>query len=65
MRPLRPPYDDIVAGRPASIPIRGARLLADRLLTKDFAFDAAERDAFELHGLLPARVLTIERLLLT
>jgi malic enzyme len=60
MRPLRPPYDDIVAGRPTAIPIRGARLLADRLLTKDFAFSAEERDAFDLHGLLPARVTTIE-----
>ncbi len=60
MRPLRPPYDDIVAGRPASIPIRGARLLADRLLTKDFAFPDDERDAFDLHGLLPDRVMTIE-----
>jgi malic enzyme len=60
MRPLRPPYDDIVAGRPTSIPIRGARLLADRLLTKDFAFGDDERDAFDLRGLLPDRVLTIE-----
>jgi len=60
MRPLRPPYADIVAGRPATIPIDGARLLADRLLTKDFAFSEEERDAFELRGLLPDRVLTIE-----
>ena len=60
MRPLRPPYDDIVAGRPTQIPIRGARLLADRLLTKDFAFPAAERDAFDLGGLLPDRVMSIE-----
>jgi malic enzyme len=60
MRPLRPPYDAIAAGRPAAIPIRGPRLLADRLLTKDFAFPPDERDAFALHGLLPARVMTIE-----
>jgi malic enzyme len=59
MRPLRPPYDDIVAGRATAIPIRGARLLADRLLTKDFAFPADERDAFALRGLLPDRVLTL------
>jgi malic enzyme len=60
MRPLRPPYADIVAGRPTRIPIDGARLLADRLLTKDFAFSEQERDAFALRGLLPDRVLTIE-----
>ena len=61
MRPLRPPYDDIVAGRPTTIPIRGPRLLADRLLTKDFAFPHEERDAFSLRGLLPAQVMTIEQ----
>jgi malic enzyme len=60
MRPLPPPLDAIVAGRPADVDLRGPRLLADRLLTKDLAFTAEERDAFGLHGLLPDAVMTIE-----
>ena len=60
MRPPPPPYDDIVAGRPASIALRGPTLLANRLLTKDFAFPADEREAFGLRGLLPDHVMTIE-----
>jgi malic enzyme len=34
-------------------------LLADRLLNKDGAFTEAERDAFGLRGLLPARVFSL------
>jgi malic enzyme len=60
MRPLPPPYDAILARRPAEIGLRGPTLLADRLLTKDFAFSPEERDAFGLHGLLPDTVMTIE-----
>jgi malate dehydrogenase (oxaloacetate-decarboxylating) len=60
MRPLPPPYDAIAAGRPAEIDLHGTTLLSNRLLTKDFAFSAEERDAFGLHGLLPDRVMTIE-----
>ena len=60
MRPLPAPYDDIAAGRPASIAVAGPALLGSRLLTKDLAFDATERDAFRLRGLLPDRILTIE-----
>lgn len=60
MRPLAPPYDDIAAGRPATVAQYGTTLLSNRLLTKDFAFSVDERDAFELHGLLPDRVMTIE-----
>ena len=60
MRPLPPPYDSIAAGRPTAIPLRGTTLLANRLFTKDFAFTAAERDAFGLRGLLPDHVMTIE-----
>jgi malic enzyme len=60
MRPPPPPFDAIVAGRPAEIDLHGPALLADRLLTKDFAFTAEERDAFGLHGLLPDTVMTIE-----
>ena len=60
MRPLPAPYDDIAAGRPASIAVAGPALLGSRLLTKDLAFDATERDTFRLRGLLPDRILTIE-----
>ncbi len=60
MRPLPPPFDAIAAGRPASIALTGRALLGSRLLTKDLAFSAAERDTFELRGLLPDRILTID-----
>ena len=43
-----------------AIALAGPALLGSRLLTKDLAFDEAERDAFKLRGLLPDRVLTIE-----
>jgi malic enzyme len=59
MRPLPAPYDDIAAGRPASIGLAGPALLGSRLLTKDLAFSQDERDDFRLRGLLPDRVLTI------
>jgi malic enzyme len=59
MRPLPAPYDDIAAGRPASIGLAGPALLGSRLLTKDLAFSQEERDDFRLRGLLPDRVLTI------
>ncbi len=60
MRPLPPPFDDIAAGRPATISLSGPALLSNRLLTKDGAFPESERDAFRLRGLLPDHVLTIE-----
>jgi malic enzyme len=60
MRPLPSPFDDIAAGRPASIALTGPALLGSRLLTKDLAFPDSEREAFRLRGLLPDRVLTIE-----
>jgi malic enzyme len=60
MRPLPPPFDRIAAGLPATVDVSGSALLTRRLLTKDLAFPAAERDAFGLRGLLPDRVLTIE-----
>ena len=59
MRPLPDPYDDIAAGRSASIALAGPALLGSRLLTKDLAFPKSEREAFLLGGLLPDRVLTI------
>ena len=60
MRPLPAPFDEIAAGGPASIALAGPALLGSRLLTKDLAFSAEERDLFRLRGLLPDRVLTIE-----
>jgi malic enzyme len=60
VRPLPSPFDEIVAGRPARIGLTGPALLGARLLTKDLAFPQDERAAFDLEGLLPARVLTIE-----
>jgi malic enzyme len=60
VRPLPAPFDDIAAGRPARIGVTGPALLSSRLLSKDLAFPDDERDAFKLHGLLPARVLTID-----
>ncbi len=60
MKPLEEPIASIVAGRPAEIDLRGSRLLASRLLTKDLAFRQGEREAFGLRGLLPDRVQTME-----
>ena len=59
MRPLPVPFDEIVAGLPATIGLRSSALLGARLLTKDLAFPLDERAAFGLDGLLPDRVLTI------
>ncbi len=52
--------EDLRRGRPVAVPWRGPELLANPLLNKDAAFTDEERDAFGLHGLLPARVLSIE-----
>jgi malate dehydrogenase (oxaloacetate-decarboxylating) len=41
-------------------PLFGYELLNDPLLNKGTAFTEAERDAFELHGLLPPNVATLE-----
>src|SRR5208337_3445259 len=38
----------------------GYQLLADPLLNKGTAFTEAERDAFDLHGLLPPSIGTLE-----
>jgi len=61
MRPLGAPFDDIVAGRPATITQGGQWLLGGRMLTKETAFTDEERDAFGLRGLLPDRVMTLEQ----
>jgi malic enzyme len=59
MLPLPLPLDAIVAGRPATIALRGQALLGNRLLTKDLAFTPEEREVFGLRGLLPARVMDL------
>jgi malic enzyme len=41
-------------------PIKGKALLLDAFTNKGTAFTARERDELDLHGLLPARVSTIE-----
>jgi malic enzyme len=43
-----------------SVRARGRDLIAQPLLNKGTAFSDAERDAFGLHGLLPARVTSID-----
>jgi malic enzyme len=60
MRTLPAPFDDIAAGRAAVIGLAGPALLGSRLLTKDLAFPVGEREDFDLLGLLPDRVLTID-----
>ena len=41
-------------------PLAGYQLLADSLLNKGTAFTEQERDDFELHGLLPPHVATLD-----
>ncbi len=53
-RLLEAPRGEFVVGR------RGRDLIGQPLLNKGTAFSVEERDAFSLHGLLPARVMTIE-----
>ncbi len=55
------PYDALVARIPAVIDVHGTNLLNARLLNKDLAFSAEERLAFQLQGVLPSAVLTIEQ----
>ncbi len=41
-------------------PYGGVQLLRDPIFNKGAAFSARERDAFNLHGLIPSTILTIE-----
>ncbi|MEA3028605.1 MAG: hypothetical protein QOF91_3890, partial [Alphaproteobacteria bacterium] len=41
-------------------PLAGYHLLSDSLLNKGTAFTDKERDEFELHGLLPPRVASLD-----
>ncbi len=53
--------DALRSGRgPAPIALRGIALLSDAVLNKDAAFSDEERDALELRGLLPPRVIDID-----
>lgn len=52
--------DALREGRPVGVPYCGAELLEHPLLNKDTAFPESERDVFDLRGLLPNRVLTID-----
>ena len=45
---------------PVPVSIRGEALLSHQLLNKDAAFPYDERDAFDLNGLLPPRVMTMD-----
>jgi len=57
----RPVLDALRSGiGPAPISLRGIALLADPVLNKDAGFTDAERDALELRGLLPPRVMGLE-----
>ena len=51
-----------VAAQPSVMvtPLAGYRLLSDSMLNKGTAFTEQERDDFELHGLLPPRVATLD-----
>lgn len=48
------------SGAFATTALSGYELLADPQLNKGTAFSEAERDAFDLHGLLPPSVLTLD-----
>ncbi len=45
---------------PVPVSIRGEALLSHQLLNKDVAFPDDERDAFDLRGLLPPQMLSME-----
>jgi malate dehydrogenase (oxaloacetate-decarboxylating) len=49
-------------GQPSEVvtPLSGYQLLGDSFLNKGTAFSERERDDFELHGLLPPRVATLD-----
>jgi len=62
-RPLRAPVAPIAPIAPVgrvAVSGRGRALIDDPLLNKGTAFGDDERAAFDLHGLLPARVTTID-----
>ncbi len=54
------PVAPVAPRGPIVVRRRGPDLIAHRLLNKDTAFTEAERDRFELRGLLPPQVSTIE-----
>src|SRR4029078_5734128 len=56
------PGSSQVNAQPSEVvtPLAGYQLLGDSFLNKGTAFSEKERDAFELHGLLPPRVATLD-----
>jgi malate dehydrogenase (oxaloacetate-decarboxylating) len=60
MSPLNPALAAAHAGLTAPVTLRGSDLLTSELLNKDAAFSLEEREALDLRGLLPPRVLDIE-----
>jgi malate dehydrogenase (oxaloacetate-decarboxylating) len=56
------PGSSYVNAQPTELvtPFAGYQLLSDSLLNKGTAFSEQERDEFELHGLLPPRVATLD-----
>ena len=56
------PGSSQVNAQPSEVvtPLAGYQLLGDSFLNKGTAFSEKERDVFELHGLLPPRVATLD-----
>jgi malic enzyme len=59
--PGRECVEALRSGKPAPVSLKGPDLLGCALLNKGTAFTETERDLFELRGLLPAQVMTIEQ----
>src|SRR3954452_1222459 len=56
------PVSSNIKAQPSEVmtPLAGYQLLGDSFLNKGTAFTEAERDDFELHGLLPSRVASLD-----
>jgi malic enzyme len=50
---------DLDGGRVLEVSVRGERLIERAMFNKGTAFSMEERDALDLHGLLPPRVVTL------
>src|ERR1700749_4542131 len=56
------PVSSNIKAQPSEVvtPLGGYQLLGDSFLNKGTAFTEPERDEFELHGLLPPRVASVD-----
>jgi malate dehydrogenase (oxaloacetate-decarboxylating) len=56
------PVSSNIKAQPSEVvtPLGGYQLLSDSFLNKGTAFTESERDSFELHGLLPSRVASLD-----